>query len=591
MSFDFSGMTEEQAMEMMYPKQLEAYKACRFGTKDVLITASGGFGKSFIIDALMYFSKYNTVATATSGVAATNINGATLHSTVSLPLGIPTKDQMKKVGRKYRSLFKKDHPIENVIIDEFPMLRVDSFDALLQRRQRISRTARSKHVRLLMFGDFYQLGSVVKDTNELEILMHHYDTSKLLASDLWKNFYDTIDVFELDQNKRVVGNDKIFVDRLEDLRQGRNIDEVLEYFNQRVVKTVPESTVFLTTTNEIADRINNQAFKDNPNKPFTYYANVKGDFKEKDSKVPLRIDLKVGLRVMSLYNSEDDLFVNGSMGTIISLSSDGVEVEFDSGVITYISYFTQEKREYYTDSQGELCSSVVASFEQIGAKICSAISIHKSQSLSLDEAVLDISRGCFADGQAYVGISRLRSLDGLYLLSPLKITDIKVDIEAKKFYSELRGEVYNPSEDMSRVPKEYQQYKIRLIVAGGRDFSDYNYLEKCLDFMLQRYNKDEILIVDGGALGADRLGRNYAMNKGIRYKTFNANWKDIDTPPVLIRRNAYGEYNALAGIVRNHQMGDFGSHLVAFHDGKSKGTQDMVTYMKSLEKPVKVFTY
>ena len=591
MSFDFSNMTEEQAMYMMYPKQLEAYKACRFGTKDVLVTASGGFGKSFIIDALMYYSKHNTIATAISGVAATNIDGVTTHSAVSLPIGLPTKELMKKVGRRYRSLFVKKHPVEALIIDEFPMLKVDSFDALLQRRQRISRTARSKHVRLLLFGDFHQLNSVVNGFQERELLMNYYHTTKLLASNIWKQYKENIDIFELDQNKRATGNDKIFVDMLEDLRIGNNIEHVLDYFNTRVTDNYPQNTVYLTTTNIIADRINKEAFDKNPNSPIYYHAVVKGDFKEKDSKVSLTLAFKVGLRVMALYNDKDDEFVNGSMGTVISLSNDSIEVELDNGTLTHIGYFTQEKRAYYTNEEGELCSEVVASFDQMGAKICSAISIHKSQSLSLDKAVIDISKGCFTEGQAYVGISRLRSLQGVYLTSPLKETDIKVDIEAKKFYSELHGKEYDASKDMSRVPKEYQQYKIRLIVAGGRDFSDYNYLSKALNHMLQNYNKDEILIVEGGALGADRLGRNYALNIGIRYRTMEANWKDLETQPCKIKENAYGKYNCLAGLVRNHQMGDFASHLVVFWDGQSTGSKDMLTYMQSLEKPVKVFKY
>ena len=109
--------------------------------------------------------------------------------------------------------------------------------------------------------------------------------------------------------------------------------------------------------------------------------------------------------------------------------------------------------------------------------------------------------------------------------------------------------------------------------------------------MLKRYNREDILIIEGGATGADRLGREYAKLRGIDFTTQDADWKDLTTPPVLIKRNSYGEYNALAGIARNHKMGDMASHAVIYWDGKSTGSKDMLNYMKQLKKPVKVFSY
>lgn len=589
MSFDFSGMTEEQAMEMMYPKQLEAYKACRFGSSDVLVTASGGFGKSFIIDAFKYFAFNEVVVTATSGVAATNINGATTHSTMALPLGVPTQQDLKKVGKKYRSLFKRNHPINAIIIDEVSMVGPETFDSILRRRERISKTARSKHTRLLMFGDFMQLPNVVgKDTN---ILMDKYGTTKLLDSKLFLDCLNSgLQIYELDQNKRS-GSDKVFTEMLENLRQGRNLKETLEYFNKRVTDCPPEDAIYLTTTNALSDKINEKVLNENPNPEWHYHAVIKGDFKEKDSKVPSLITLKEGLRVMAVYNDENDLFVNGSTGVIISMSADMVEVEFDSGVTAWVGYFDQDKKEYYTNEEDELCYRVVANFNQLGIRPCSAISIHKSQSLSLNKVVIDISTGAFEYGQIYVGCSRLRSIEGLYLTTPITQKDVKVCPVAKQFYAWLRGEEYTPSEDLSGVPEQFHKYKIRLIVAGGRYFNDFSYVVKSLDHMLKNYDKEDVMIIEGGAQGADRMGREYAKLRGIDCTTQNADWKDLTTPPVLIKTNSYGQYNALAGIARNHRMGDIASHAVVYWDGKSKGSQDMINYMKQLKKPVKVFNY
>jgi len=583
MSFDFSKLTEEQAMGLMYPKQLEAYKACRFGRGNILITASGGFGKSFIIEALMYYSKGDTVATATSGVAANAIEGCTTHSCLAMPLGIPTKQDLSKTSKRYKSLFKRKHPIKNLIVDEISMMGPETLDSFIQRLTRVSRSAKSKNVRCLLFGDFFQLLNVVKQKDKRYILAK-YGTTKLLECDMFKTL--DLEIFELDQNKRAIGGDKEFVDRLEDVRNGRNLEECCEYFNQQVEKVDPDA-IYITTKNDVVDKINKKYFDANPNQEFHFSASVSGDFKVKDSKLEETLVLKEGLRVMSLVNdTEDDRFVNGSLGVITNLLCDQIEVTFDNGVVAWIEPTIEEKKEYYTDEEGELCHKVVGTMTGYGLRQSNAITGHKSQSLGFDKATIDLSEGSFCSGQVYTMLSRLTNIRGLTLTSPLKVTDILTDESIKKFYSELRGEVY-----AEPIPKGYEQYKIRLIVAGGRDFSDYNYLCKSLDFMLKNYKPSEILIVSGKAKGADSLGERYAGERGITVKDFKANWKDLTTQPVKIRSNTYGEYNCLAGIVRNHEMGDFASHAVVYWDGVSTGSKDMQDYMKDQCKPVKVFSY
>ena len=133
----------------------------------------------------------------------------------------------------------------------------------------------------------------------------------------------------------------------------------------------------------------------------------------------------------------------------------------------------------------------------------------------------------------------------------------------------------------------------RVIVAGGRDFSDFKLLCKLVDKLLadkieQGYH---IVIVSGGAKGADSLGEDYTDLRGFEKDVMKANWKDITTPPVSIGENQYGKYNKLAGMVRNHSMGDCSDALVSFWDGLSTGTMDMITYMRGLKKPVRVQYY
>lgn len=136
---------------------------------------------------------------------------------------------------------------------------------------------------------------------------------------------------------------------------------------------------------------------------------------------------------------------------------------------------------------------------------------------------------------------------------------------------------------------------MRLIVAGGRDFSDFEYGWKCIDHMTKNTSKNEITIICGKAEGGDECGELwYKKNKhlGVEIEYFVPDWDDITKPDAVIKVNRFGKkYNAKAGMDRNHLMGDTGTHLIAFWDNKSKGTKDMIGYMTKLNKPVKVFEY
>ncbi len=136
---------------------------------------------------------------------------------------------------------------------------------------------------------------------------------------------------------------------------------------------------------------------------------------------------------------------------------------------------------------------------------------------------------------------------------------------------------------------------MNLIVAGGRDFSNFDYGFKVLDFVTKNTPKESITIICGKCRGGDKCGEEwYKLHKheGVKIKDFIPEWDDISKPCAVIRTNRFGKkYNAKAGMDRNHEMGDVGTHLVAFHNGVSKGTKDMINYMTKLNKPVKVFKY
>jgi len=542
---NFNKFTLEQVISTMYPAQKEAFLECLHGEGDILITSMGGGGKSYIIDALRHFAGDCTVVTGTTGVSAVNVSGSTAHSVLSLPLGMPTKQSNAKTSKKYKSLFRRGHPVRNVIIDEWSFTGPHTFDAELQRLKRISRSSKHKKCRLIVFGDFAQILNVVKG-QERKLVKEHYGTTTLLDSKIFRDH--KFKVFELNENKRT--GDKELQYMLDCMRLGENLDEVVTYFNKCV--DVPDpSAVYLCTTNSEVDRINKEAFNKNTNDPMCYHATTRGTFKVGDTLLEAELVLKEGLRVMSLVNQQtegDDVpqFVNGSCGAVVSLLSDQVLVSFDNGETVWISMTKQENIEYFTDDNGELNSKVIGVFENIGLRQCDAITLNKAQGLSLDKANIDFGEnGCFTYGQAYVGCSRLTNIEGLTLIRPLFKSDIKVNRHVKAFYKKLRGEEDNT---------------FKLIVAGGRDFSDYNLLCHRLDNLLRAKDPKDIIIVSGGAQGADKLGERYAAERGLRAEVYEAEWD---------------RFGKRAGYLRNSQMADNADGLVAFWNG-SAGTKHMI---------------
>jgi hypothetical protein len=561
MAFDFKGYTEDQVLGMMYPAQREAFNEVLYGDNNVLLTAAGGFGKSFVIDAVKYFAKKRTVVTASTGSASVLIGGTTSHSTLALPLGVPTKINMTKTSRRYKSIFKREHPVDIIVIDEAPMIGPHTMDAVLQRLNRIQKTSVHNNVKLVMVGDFAQCLNVVK-SKDREMIEELYGVTTLLDSDIFKE--GCFKLIELNENKRV-GDNKEFGEILEKLRLGYDKHLVCSYLN-RLVGDPFEDTVYIVPRNDQADIINQKAFEDNPETSVTYFANIKGEFDLRDTQMLETLSLKKNLRVMCLTNEqteagEDPRYVNGSIGTVLDANWDMVRVLFDNGNDVWLDPVVQKNIEYYVDDEGELKDRVIGEFEQINLKVCYAISINKAQGVSLEKANIDFGdKGCFNYGQAYTAISRMTNPEGLRLITPIYPSDILVHRTVKRFYEGLRG-IVQP---------------FRVIVAGSRGFNDYNLLKLKLDSLLRSKTDEEVVIVSGGAYGADQLGERYAKERGYEVHRYIPYWDRL---------------GKRAGFVRNTEMADNADALVLFWDGESRGSEHMLNIAKERYLSVRVINY
>jgi ATP-dependent DNA helicase PIF1 len=405
------------------------------GTREhVFVTGRAGTGKSTLLQEFVERTSKSLVIAAPTGVAALTVGGQTIHSLFRLPIGLVT-DHTKfyPLSDDARVLLRK---IDTVVIDEISMVRCDLLDGL-DRRLRATRGRKNEPfggVQVVMFGDPYQLPPVLKEGAEKHYLMDNYPSPWFFDSKVWQEV--TPRVVELTDVKRQDEAD--FRDILDRMRNGAMTSTdgaVLNDIGAR--RPIPEGTVTLSTTNASANGINAKALRDLPGKTVTAAAIIEGDF---GGQLPAEeeLELKPGARVMFLRNdsaTEGSRWVNGTVGTVVKIDA-AVHVALDSDPRNTVEVqpVQWEKIQYtYDPDTNRVEEDIMATFAQFPLRLAWAVTIHKSQGQTLDSAVLDFGRGAFANGQAYVAFSRIRTLDGVFLSRTLQPTDIQVDRRVVEF--------------------------------------------------------------------------------------------------------------------------------------------------------------
>jgi ATP-dependent exoDNAse (exonuclease V) alpha subunit len=405
------------------------------GTREhVFVTGRAGTGKSTLLQEFVERTSKSLVIAAPTGVAALTVGGQTIHSLFRLPIGLVT-DHTKfyPLSDDARVLLRK---IDTVVIDEISMVRCDLLDGL-DRRLRATRGRKNEPfggVQVVMFGDPYQLPPVLKEGAEKHYLMDNYPSPWFFDSKVWQEV--TPRVVELTDVKRQ--DEAEFRDILDRMRNGAMTSTdgaVLNDIGAR--RPIPEGTVTLSTTNASANGINAKALRDLPGKTVTAAAIIEGDF---GGQLPAEeeLELKPGARVMFLRNdsaTEGSRWVNGTVGTVVKIDA-AVHVALDSDPRNTVEVqpVQWEKIQYtYDPDTNRVEEDIMATFAQFPLRLAWAVTIHKSQGQTLDSAVLDFGRGAFANGQAYVAFSRIRTLDGVFLSRTLQPTDIQVDRRVVEF--------------------------------------------------------------------------------------------------------------------------------------------------------------
>lgn len=392
--------------------------------KNIFVTGKAGTGKSTL---LQYFREHTTkkmVVLAPTGVAAVNIKGQTIHSFFCFRPDI-TPENVFSI-RLHRSQKRLYESLDAIVIDEISMVRSDLLDCIdaFLRMYGKKKNEPFGGVQMIFFGDLYQLPPVVTQ-REQTIFSEVYPSPYFFDSKSYNSL--NLKIIELDKIYRQ--KDEDFIQLLGGIRNKTFSRWDMVVLNQRLKPDfqIPEGEYYisLTTTNAIADRINQEQLEKLNTKLCEHEGDLSGDFKESDLPTHLNLKLKEGAQVMMLNNDPQGRWINGSIGKTTYLNEEGfgedsIEVELHSGSVVEVKPVTWEiyRFRYNEDSQS-IVSEAVGAFTQYPIKLAWAVTIHKSQGKTFDKVIVDIGRGTFSHGQVYVALSRCTTLEGVILRKPI----------------------------------------------------------------------------------------------------------------------------------------------------------------------------
>ena len=445
---------------------------------NIFLTGKAGTGKTTFLKNLKRTCAKRMVVAAPTGVAAINAGGVTLHSFFQIPFGpyVPgseaySQSSQRRFNKEKINIIKS---LDLLIIDEISMVRADVLDAVdaVLRRYRRSNLPFGD-VQLLMIGDLHQLSPVVKD-NEWQILHQYYDSAYFFSSNSLKE----TELLPIELKHIYRQSDSKFINLLNGVRDNVLDQSALTELNERYYPdfTTKDKDGYITlcTHNRKADAINIAKLEVIKSKIHSFDAEIDGEFPEHIYPTPATLKLKVGAQVMFVRNdsSIDKKYFNGKIGAITQITPDEIWVKCpnDKGPIV-VEPVEWENIEYKLDLEGgEIKENKIGTFEQYPLKLAWAITIHKSQGLTFDRAIID-AQAAFAHGQIYVALSRCRTLEGMVLISPISTRTMKTDPPVLAFSRE--AQLHQPGrKELEEAQIQYQQH----LLLGCFDFQQLRYL-------------------------------------------------------------------------------------------------------------------
>ena len=433
---------------MLINKELDlAWEFVERTNRNVFLTGKAGTGKTTFLRKVKAESQKRLVVVAPTGVAAINAQGQTIHSLFQMPFGpILPEGQDGHSARTQRKFTKKKidliRSLDLVIIDEISMVRADLLDGINNVLQRFrGNELPFGGAQLLMIGDLQQLAPVVKP-DEWDLLRNHYENPFFFSS----KAYQKASPVNIELKHIYRQEDEFFIKILNEVRSGNISQGAQDALNKRYVPdfTPPKDQGFitLTTHNNRADAMNQTELNRISNRSFIYSAKVADNFPEHAYPTSERLQLKKGAQVMFIKNDSNPLkrYFNGKIGTIIDLDSESLTVQCPGDIDDIeVTRETWENIKYTIDKKTkEINADIKGSFTQIPLRLAWAITIHKSQGLTFDHAIID-AESSFAHGQTYVALSRCKTLEGIVLKKPIGQKSIINDGRVSSFTEQVEN--------------------------------------------------------------------------------------------------------------------------------------------------------
>ena len=404
----------------------------------IYLTGAAGTGKTTLIERVKDECLLKKMVVAPTGVAALNIGGSTINSAFRIGFDTFPVIQESKDPR-FKKLLKN---LELLIIDEISMVRAPMLDAIsetLQIHRNSSKPFGGIHV--LACGDLFQLPPVVKE-NEETAIFERYESVYFFSADNFQAI-DNPSFFELVSSFRQQ-DDKEFYDLLNNVRLGQNLEESIKTINQACHNPEfdTESSLIITSRKYRAEQINEEMLNLIDGPATAAKSKEQGELNENDLPAPRELRVKEDAKVMFIKNDPDGRWVNGTIGVVIDCSDKNkkvIKVKVGKEVFKVKREEWNKVRYVYDEFNDEMEEEVVSSFKQFPLKLGWAVTIHKAQGLTLESCSVDLGDGAFATGQAYVALSRCKTLDSLNLYRELKVRDALVDPDIQDFHAEHFG--------------------------------------------------------------------------------------------------------------------------------------------------------
>ena len=430
--------------------------------RSIFLTGKAGTGKTTFLKTIMEHSRKRPIVVAPTGVAAINAGGVTIHSFFQLPFSpyVPGAKVESKFdfGKEKRKIIASS---DLLIIDEISMVRadlLDAIDAVLRRFREHGQPFGG--MQLLMIGDLAQLTPVVTPEDE-RMLKPFYDTPYFFGSKALQQIdYVTIQLSHVYRQQ-----DESFIALLNEIREGHPSAEALVKLNSRCQPTfIPrpeEPYIRLTTHNNLANFYNESELQKLPGRSYQYRAEVNGTFPEYSYPTAETLVLKEGAQVMFVKNdpSGNHNYYNGRIGRVMEASDNRLTVfcEGDAEAIEVEPLEWENTRYTLNEQTREIESEVQGTFKQLPLRLAWAITIHKSQGLTFERAIIDANQS-FAPGQVYVALSRCRTLEGLVLASPLDARAVINDERVDSYIAQQESEAERSIQQLPALKQEYERY-------------------------------------------------------------------------------------------------------------------------------------